>query len=105
MSRREIKEACSAELCEEVTSWCWDCKVLRVRASFLRLVSDSRRRRSRACCSVDSDSATRETACRSGVMLKFWVVWAISCRRGLVVSRMEKKKEGGVGKGDGKRGR
>lgn len=74
-----MREACSAEECEEVTSWCCDWSVFKVRASFLRLVSDSRRRRSRACCKVDKDSATRETAFRSGSMLKFWVVWDISC--------------------------
>lgn len=55
--------------------------MFKVRASFLRLVSDSRNRRSRACWRVDKDSATRETACRSGAMLKFWVVWDISYRK------------------------
>lgn len=43
-------------------------------------LSASRTRKSRACCSVDSDSLMRETASLSGWMLKLPIVWWISLR-------------------------
>jgi hypothetical protein len=42
-------------------------------------LSASRTRNSRACWRVERDSLMRDTASLSGVMLKFPIVWWMSC--------------------------
>jgi hypothetical protein len=74
VSSRAISDACCVDECEDVTSACCEASVLSVRASLRSEVSASRRRRSRACCSVERDSLIRETADLSGAMLKLEIV-------------------------------
>lgn len=92
-----ISEAWAAEEWEEIVSRWWLFRVVKVLESstlfstktsenekvdlLLSALSDSRILRSRACCSVESDSLMRETASLSGVMLKFPIVWWISWDR------------------------
>lgn len=81
MSSRAISDACCADECEPAISACCDESVASVRASLRSDVSASRTRRSRACWRVERDSETRETAALSGAMLKFVIVWRMSCQR------------------------
>jgi hypothetical protein len=78
VSRFEMLDAWAVgEYVDSVSAWC-DSRVVRVRESFFRAVSASRRRRSRAWERVVRDSLMRETASLSGVMLKLEVVWWMS---------------------------
>ena len=74
VSSRAISLACAVDECVDVSSACCDWRVERWRESFFREDSASRRRRSRACCRVESDSETRATASLSGAMLKLEIV-------------------------------
>lgn len=49
------------------------------RVVLFNALSASRTRSSRACCKVERDSLIRDTASLSGVMLKFPIVWWMSC--------------------------
>lgn len=80
VSRRAILEAWSVDECDATRSSWREVCVASWRESFLSDDSASRTRRSRACWSVERDSVTRDTASLSGAMLKFSIVWWMSCR-------------------------
>lgn len=78
VSNSTISAACLPESCTATASSCWLDRELRCRESLRRADSASRMRRSRDCWRVESESLMRVTACLSGWMLKFPIVWWMS---------------------------
>lgn len=91
-----ISDACWVAECDSTRSLWWELRAVRVRESsvyplaqrskvgspwlciLFNALSDSRIRKSRACCSVARLSLMRETASLSGWMLKLPIVWWMS---------------------------
>lgn len=82
VSSSTISAACFAPpSCATTVSLCCDWRVLSWRVSFRSAVSASRRRRERDSSSVLREEEMRDRAALSGAMLKFVIVWAMSCDR------------------------
>lgn len=78
VSRRAISDACAVEECWETSSSCCEFRVAKVRFSLFNCELASLMRRSRADSRVPRESWIRETATRSGWMLKLWMVCRIN---------------------------
>ena len=79
VSSSTIFSACFAESCAAEASSCCAFKECRFLESFRRADSTSLIRSSRDCCRFERESFMRVTACLSGWMLKFPIVWWMSC--------------------------
>lgn len=78
VSNSTISAACLPESCTATASSCCVDREFRWRESLRNEDSASRMRSSRACSRAASESLIRVTACLSGWMLKFPIVWWMS---------------------------